>query len=253
MCQIRAPRIRDGILVGGVLLLVSACQTSGGAEGPSTPDPSGSPPTHMIQAGAPGQESRNITAGEASRAVFPTHTAADLRFMQDMIHHHAQALELSALVPDRSQWDDLHLMARRIQVSQNSEIALMARWLQERGAEVPEMSVWSQDGSETEHGGHHEHGSHDALQTQDGSVGMPGMLSPLQMAELEALSGEEFDSRFLEFMIFHHQGAIRMVADLLASPGAAQAGGMFEFASHVDSDQRMEIDRMSLMLQELHR
>lgn len=177
--------------------------------------------------------------------------------MQNMIHHHAQALELSALVPDRSHWDDIHLMAYRIQVSQDSEIALMARWLRDRGAEVPETSAVSQVGNaqeeHAEHGGHNEHMTQAGGHAQEDHGGMPGMLSPQQLAELQALSGEEFDALFLEFMIFHHQGAISMVADLFASPGAAQAGDIFEFASHVDSDQRMEIDRMSHMLRELTR
>lgn len=177
--------------------------------------------------------------------------------MQDMIHHHAQALELAAMVPDRSHWDDIHLMAHRIQVSQDSEIALMARWLRERGAEVPETSDMSHAGNA--HGEHAEHGGDDEQRSQadahsqEGYGGMPGMLSPQQLARLASLAGEEFDAVFLDFMIFHHQGAISMVADLLASPGAAQAADMFEFASHVDSDQRMEIDRMSHMLRELNR
>lgn len=147
--------------------------------------------------------------------------------MQEMIVHHTQAVEMTVLVPDRSGSEAIRTLARRIESSQEDEMALMRRWLERRGEEVPGPHA------------HHDHSMH-----------MPGMISPRQMAQLRASSGEEFDRLFLEFMIVHHEGAIVMVEELFATDGAAQEGDIFQFASHVDSDQRMEIERMRMMLRE---
>lgn len=189
----------------------------------------------IVQAGAPGNDGRVLAPGEATGVREARHTAADVEFMQAMILHHAQALEMAELVPDRTERADLRLLARRIELAQEDEIAMMQRWLEQRGEEVPEV--------EATHGGHHhhEHHAHDHGE-------MAGMLTPEQMARLADASGEEFERLFLEAMIFHHQGAIAMVAELFASPGAAQEAEIYEFASHVDSDQRVEIDRMRALL-----
>jgi uncharacterized protein (DUF305 family) len=174
----------------------------------------------------------------------PPHTDADVRFMQQMIGHHAQALEMTALVPERSENPDIRLLARRIEVSQDSEIALMRRWLEERWEQVPEPSSHGHRSDPHGHGAHagHEPGEH------GGPGGMSGMLGQDQLDRLAGATGEEFDRLFLEFMIFHHEGALTMVAELFASPGAGQGGEIFEFASHVDADQRIEIARMDRML-----
>lgn len=144
---------------------------------------------------------------------------ADIAFMQGMIEHHRQALAMTALVPDRTENRTIRLLADRIEVSQRDEIARMARWLNDRGRAE-------------HHGGAGDHSR------------MPGMLTAEQMARLESASGDEFDRLFLDFMIQHHEGALVMVADLFATPGAGQEPQIFQFASEVDSDQRMEIERM---------
>ena len=153
----------------------------------------------------------------------------DVRFMQGMIAHHGQALEMAALVPRRSNRDDMKLMAQRIDVSQRDEIATMQRWLRERGEVAP---------APTEH--QHATAGRDSL--------MPGMLTATQMAELTRETGAKFDSLFLTLMIQHHRGALTMVADLFGSQGGGQDVEVFRFASDVDTDQRAEIDRMRLML-----
>jgi uncharacterized protein (DUF305 family) len=157
--------------------------------------------------------------------------------MQDMIAHHRQAVEMTALVPQRAGSASIRTLARRIEVSQDDEILLMRHWLEARRAVVPDVHA--------HHGHHAGHGAHAGPGT---AHDMPGMLTDAQLARLAAASGAEFDRLFLEFMIFHHEGALVMVADLFAAEGAGQETEIFQFASHVDSDQRMEIDRMRRLL-----
>lgn len=182
------------------------------------------PPT--VQPGAPGQPSTTL-AGKQPPMVAMKATAADITFMQGMIAHHAQALDMTALLYDRTERADMKMLAKRIDVSQTDEIKMMRRWLAARGAEVP-----------GEHA-HHMMGD-DHL--------MPGMLTAKEMTALGAAKGAAFDKLFLEGMIKHHGGALIMVTDLFKTPGAAQESDIFDFASHVDADQRMEIIRMSNML-----
>jgi uncharacterized protein (DUF305 family) len=146
--------------------------------------------------------------------------------MQGMIGHHAQALEMTALVPTRTARDEMRLLAQRIEVSQADEIRMMQRWLADRRQPLPDP-----------------HAHHAA-----GATLMPGMLTAEEMDRLAAAKGPDFDRLFLELMIKHHEGALVMVKDLFASAGAGQESEIFAFASDVDSDQRMEIDRMSAML-----
>jgi uncharacterized protein (DUF305 family) len=180
----------------------------------------------IVQPGAPGESSRLVAAAEAADLSHVGFTAADVRFMQGMIGHHAQAVEMVALIPARTSREDMLLLGRRIDVSQADEIKMMQRWLEVRGQEIP-----------SEHA-HHMHGA--AL--------MPGMLTPEEMARLTAAKGAEFDRLFLEGMIKHHAGALTMVEQLFAMPGAGQEVEIFSFASDVDADQRMEIERMGAML-----
>jgi uncharacterized protein (DUF305 family) len=154
------------------------------------------------------------------------HTRADVEFMQGMIGHHAQALDMTALLATRTESEDMRKLALRIEVSQSDEIRMMREWLQARGEAVP---------------GPHAHHAHDAKL-------MPGMLTPEQMTTLSEAKGVEFDRLFLEYMIQHHGGALTMVRQLFATPGAGQESEIFAFASDVDADQRMEIDRMGAML-----
>jgi uncharacterized protein (DUF305 family) len=171
-------------------------------------------------------------------AAQPAAGPADARFMRDMIGHHAQALEMVALVPDRAGRDDVRRIAGRIRVSQEDEIATMRRWLEAHGASAPAADA---------HGGHHgapEHAQHGAAD----HAGMPGMATAEEMARLAASTGAAFDSLFLELMIRHHEGALVMVDELLSS-GGGQTSEVFQIASEVAADQRMEIDRMRAMQQ----
>jgi len=191
-----------------------------------TADTAGAPP--IVQPGAPGQSSHTIGAEQAADLSRVQFTPADVRFMQGMIGHHAQALEMTDLLSTRTASDDMRKLAHRIELSQADEIKMMKGWLEARGQTVP-----------SEHA-HHMHGA----------TLMPGMLTPEEMAHLADAKGAEFDRLFLEYMIKHHEGALTMVKDLLATPGAAQESEIFSFATDVDADQRMEIDRMSGMLRE---
>jgi uncharacterized protein (DUF305 family) len=197
---------------------VAACRTTDVGSGPQ-----------IIQPGAPGESSRIITPDKALDLPRVQHTAADVRFMQGMIGHHAQALEMTALLPSRTSSEDMRLLAKRIELSQEDEIKMMQDWLEARGAKPPDPHA------------HH----------APGATLMPGMLTADEMARLAAATGPTFDRLFLEYMIKHHDGALVMVKELFSSPGAGQDPEIFAFASDVDADQRMEIARMSAMLNEL--
>jgi uncharacterized protein (DUF305 family) len=189
------------------------------------------PPTPIVQPGAPGEAARVISVDKAVDLSRVQYTAADARFMQGMIGHHAQALEMTALLASRTASENMRKLALRIEVSQADEIKMMQGWLQSRGLDVP-----------NEHA-HHMHGA----------TLMPGMLTPEEMDRLAGANGPEFDRLFLDFMIKHHEGALTMVKELFSTPGAGQESEIFAFASDVDADQRMEIDRMRAMLKELQK
>jgi len=189
------------------------------------------------------------------------YTAADVRFMQQMIHHHAQAVRMSALVPARSSRADVRALAERIDASQQAEIEMMRHWLAERHELVPDPSMpravhdsimggmHEMSGMHGAAGMHDAHGALDATGARDtATMLMPGMLTPAQMDALAAATGSTFDRLFLEGMIRHHEGALTMVATLLASPGAGEEAQIFGFASDVDSGQRAEIRRMQAIL-----
>ncbi len=151
--------------------------------------------------------------------------------MQGMIHHHAQALDMTSLLSTRTDRQDMRALALRIELSQTAEIRMMQHWLPVRGEEVPG-----------------EHANH-----MPGATLMPGMLTSEEMDRLAAAKGTNFDQLFLEFMIKHHAGAIVMVDELFAKPGAGQDSDIFGFTSDVVADQRAEIDRMGAMLKELQK
>jgi uncharacterized protein (DUF305 family) len=180
----------------------------------------------IVQPGAPGESSRVISATTAADLSRVQYTPADVRFMQGMIGHHAQALEMTALLQSRSRSEDMRKLALRIEVSQADEIKMMQDWLKRRGQPLPDP--------------HAHHAS--------GATLMPGMLTAEEMTRLAAAAGPGFDRLFLEFMIKHHDGALIMVTDLFSTAGAGQEAEIFAFASDVDADQRMEIDRMRGML-----
>jgi len=195
----------------------SACGSASTAQKPA-----------VIQPGAPGQNSQVLASDAAAKQPIPAATEADVKFMQGMIHHHAQALDMTELIDERTQDPDMKKLGLRIHVSQNDEIKMMQHWLEVRGQDVP---------------GRHAH-------HMPGAVPMPGMLTSEEMEKLEAAKGPEFDRLFLEGMIKHHGGALVMVRDLFATPGAGQQSEIFAFASDVEADQKMEIDRMEAMLKE---
>jgi len=186
------------------------------------------------------------------------YTAADVRFMQQMIHHHAQAVRMSALVPARSSREDVRTLAERIDASQQAEIEMMKHWLAERLELVPDPSMprsvhdsimGATNGAHDMAGMDAMSGMPDAHSAHDtATMLMPGMLTPAEMATLAAATGPTFDRLFLEGMIRHHEGALTMVATLLATPGAGEEAQIFGFASDVDSGQRAEIRRMQAIL-----
>jgi uncharacterized protein (DUF305 family) len=205
-----------GIAAGGV-----ACRSA-------APATAGAP---IIQPGAPGEASRAVSAQTATDLSQVQFIGADIKFMQGMIGHHGQAIEMTELLMTHTESASMKQLALRIQVSQVDEIKMMQHWLQSRGQPIPAP------------GAMHMHGA----------TLMPGMLTEEEMAALAASRGAAFDRLFLAGMIRHHNGALTMVSELFASPGAAQESEVFAFASDVDADQRMEIDRMSAMLKELGR
>jgi uncharacterized protein (DUF305 family) len=181
----------------------------------------------ILQPGAPGEASRAISPEDAIRIATTTHSPDDTRFMQDMIPHHHQAVEMSALVSDRTNNPELIDVAGRIDAAQGDEIAFMQEWLRERGESVPQPEA------------HHAmHTSHE----------MAGMATPEQMAELAAARGAAFDKLFLQLMITHHEGAVKMVEDLLEQPGSAYDPVLFDFTSEITSSQTAEIERMNTLL-----
>jgi uncharacterized protein (DUF305 family) len=188
--------------------------------------PAGNPRPPIVQPGAPGEPPRVISAETARDLSKVEYIGADIKFMQGMIGHHAQAIEMAALIPTRTSRAELRMLGQRIDISQRDEINMMQQWLRARHQLVPGVDAIHQ---------------HDA-------VLMPGMLTDDEMRQLSAAQGPEFDRLFLEGMIKHHEGALTMVKALFATPGAGQDVAIFSFASDVDADQRMEIERMGAML-----
>ncbi len=183
----------------------------------------------IVQPGAPGQPSRTISAADASDLAGIRYSEADVRFMQGMISHHAQALEMTELLDSRTESEAMRQTARRIDLSQEDEIEMMQDWLRERGQEVTALDA------------HH----------APGAMRMPGMLTDEEMESLADADGVAFDRLFLELMIKHHRGALTMVDNLLGQRGAAQDSQLFAFTSDITADQTAEINRMDAMLAEL--
>ncbi len=181
----------------------------------------------IIQPGAPGKPARNLSAEEAIKIAVTSYSPDDVRFMQDMIPHHHQALEMAVLAPDRTNRPDLLEAARRIESSQADEIRFMQQWLRERGQDVPDPAT------------------HGAMHTDHK---MAGMATPEQMAGLAAAKSVDFDRLFLTLMIKHHDGALKMVKKLLEQEGSAFDPMLFEFTTDVTNDQKAEIEKMNALL-----
>jgi uncharacterized protein (DUF305 family) len=185
----------------------------------------------IIQPGAPGQPSKTLPP--STKGTLPPRAQADVEFMQGMIMHHAQAVEMTALISSHSDNKDLRLLGARISSSQSDEIKFMKRWLAARGQSTSMSMPGMPDMDASGH----------AMPL------MPGMLTPEQMEALRNARGAEFDRLFLIGMIQHHGGALTMVKDLFNTAGAGQDGELFDFATDVDTGQRAEIKIMQTMLE----
>jgi uncharacterized protein (DUF305 family) len=183
----------------------------------------------VVQPGAPGQPSKTLPP--STRATLPPRSQADVEFMQGMIMHHAQAVEMTALIASHTENKELRSLGARISSSQSDEIKLMQRWLAARGERIS-VDMPGMDMSR--------HSSHQQL--------MPGMLTPEQMKALRKAKDAEFDRLFLTGMIQHHGGALTMVKDLFDTAGAGQDADVFNFATDADNTQRAEIKIMQSML-----
>ncbi len=186
----------------------------------------------IVQPGAPGQTTKVLPS--TTTAKLPPRSPKDVEFMQGMIMHHAQAVEMVALFDSRTENKELRLLGARISHTQAEEIGFMKRWLEARG-EKTSMPMPEMKGMDMSSHGHHE-------------MMMPGMLTKKQMEALAKSKGAEFDRLFLEGMIQHHGGALVMVKELVDTAGAAQDAEIFNFITDVDSGQRAEIKIMQTML-----
>jgi len=231
-------------MVGGVLsylvfptlrsvAVVVAFSTTTFSSQQTAPAPSPSPT--IIQPGAPGTGNKTLSkdAATASEAPKPP-SKADVDFMQGMIMHHNQAVEMTELLKTRTKDPAIMELGKKIDVSQTDEMRWMKQWLTDRGFPISSDPMAGMD-----------------MKGMDMSMPMmPGMLTPVQMDALRKASGPEFDHLFLTGMIQHHSGALQMVKDLFANPGAGQDPQLFDFASDVDNTQQAEIDIMRHMLKE---
>ena len=225
---------RSGLMAGSTVVGLFSLPVCAQQADPATPV--------VVQPGAPGQPTRTLPP--STRATLPPRSPADVRFMQGMIMHHAQAVEMTALIESHTVNKNLQSLGARISSSQSDEIKFMKRWLEARGEPtrepispvMPEMPGMHMPGMDMS--------SHSMVMPGL----MPGMLTEKQMEALKRAKGEEFDRLFLTGMIQHHSGALIMVKDLFDTAGAGQDAELFNFATDVDSGQRAEIRIMQTML-----
>ncbi len=189
------------------------------------------PAPAIVQPGAPGKDSSVVSSVPA--VDHNNYTDDDVKFMQGMIHHHNQALQMVAMIATHTKTPELIAMGTKIQLSQSGEMSAMKEWLTVRKQAVPEIG---KDGS--------------AKLEMAGMAGhmmdmgaMPGMLTADQMKALDNARGAKFDELFLTGMIQHHKGALKMVADVREAGGGKETN-IGQFLNEVDNDQRMEIVRM---------
>jgi len=232
-CGVRSKRrLRTGsasALLSGFLLATSICSPLLSASARAQQTNSAIPV--VVQPGAPGQPSKTLPA--STRATLPRPSQAEIEFMQGMIMHHSQAVEMTALISSHTENKDLRSLGARISSSQSDEIKLMQRWL----------AAWGEPISMPMSGMHGMHMSGEPMAL------MPGMLTPGQMDALRKAKGAQFDRLFLTGMIQHHNGALIMVKDLFNTAGAGQNADVFDFATDADNSQRVEIRIMQSMLE----
>ena len=185
----------------------------------------------VVQPGAPGKPSKTLPS--STHGTMPQWTHADVEFMQGMIMHHLQAVEMTALISSHTENKDVRALGARMSRTQADEISMMQRWLAARG-EPTSMAM---------------PGMPDMDNSGKPMALMPGMLSPEQMEALRKSKGAEFDHLFLTGMIQHHTGALTMVKELFNTAGAGQDADLFDFATDVDNSQRAEIRIMQSMLE----
>ncbi|MFT5277781.1 MAG: hypothetical protein ACI97K_001202 [Glaciecola sp.] len=181
----------------------------------------------IVQPGAPGQAARMLSAEDAVKIAGTSYTNDDVSFMQNMIPHHSQAVDMAVLVEERTNNKEIIDIAGRIRKSQADEIAFMQDWLEQRSEQT-----------DIDHSMHMDHS-------------LMGMATMPQMDELEASEGTEFDRVFLSLMIPHHEGAVRMVDDLLEQSGSAYDPILYDFVNDIVNDQNAEITRMDSLLANL--
>ena len=229
--KLESVRIAGALLtsaVAGFFPLAARAQQTHAAETPV-----------VVQPGAPGKPSKTLPS--STRASLPQPSQADVEFMQGMIMHHSQAVEMTALIPSHTENKELRSLGARISRSQSDEIKFMRRWLATRGEPLSMAMPEMPDAKMSEMEKPADHSSHSMAL-------MPGMLTSEQMDALRKAKGAEFDRLFLTGMIQHHNGALIMVKDLFDTPGAGQDAELFNFATDVDSGQRAEIRIMQSML-----
>jgi uncharacterized protein (DUF305 family) len=226
-------RKRDGARRSAVLcgLLIAASVPTGLFSSLARAQQTDTTTPVVVQPGAPGKPSKTLPA--STRGTLPPRSQADVEFMQGMIMHHSQAVEMTALIASHTQNTELRSLGARIRSSQSDEIKFMKRWLAARGESVS-MAMPEMPGMDLH---------------RDSEDRMPGMLTREQMETLRRAKGAEFDQLFLTGMIQHHGGALTMVKDLFDTAGAGQDADVFNFATDADNTQRAEIRIMESMLE----
>jgi len=228
-CKRKLHSARGSAVLCGTLLAVSA--PAGFFSSPVRAQQNHPATPVVVQPGAPGKPSRTLPP--STRATLPPRSRADVEFMQGMIMHHSQAVEMTALISSHTENKDLRSLGARISSSQSDEIKFMQRWLAARGESVSMATP----------------GMPDMGMSRQPMALMPGMLTPEQMEVLRKVKGAEFDRLFLTGMIQHHNGALTMVKDLFDTAGAGQDAEIFDFATDADNTQRAEIRIMQSMLE----
>ncbi|MGV0094925.1 DUF305 domain-containing protein [Streptomyces californicus] len=216
----RSAALRSTALATAAVAAVLALGGCDGGGGDGASDAARDTGPGVVAPGRPGEPARTLSAEEAAReAGGDTANSADFRYARMMIQHHAQALVMTGLVPDRASADAVKRLAERISAGQKPEIGAMEGWLKKNYGGRREQ--------------HHDHG------------GMPGMATEAQLKKLRAAEGGAFDRLFLELMVTHHQGAITMATEALT-----EGNDVFveEMASDVVAQQTVEIDRMRGLL-----
>ena len=229
--KLRSARIAGALLASAIAGFFSPAARAQQTHAAETPV--------VVQPGAPGKPSRTLP--ETTRATLPQPSQADVEFMQGMIMHHSQAVEMTALIPSHTENKDLRSLGARISSSQSDEIKFMRRWLATRGEPLSMAMPEMPDAKMPDMDKPADHSSYSMAL-------MPGMLTAEQMDALRKAKGAEFDRLFLTGMIQHHNGALIMVKDLFDTPGAGQDAELFNFATDVDTGQRAEIGIMQSML-----